>query len=507
MSDPDRPDPSPRGDARWVLPLVSFAIAAGFLAAITWLRLFQPAPTGPLAPFVKGVDELFGFEPSFMVAALAFVWSSIWFLTGRVDRPLGRLFRILALGFCLAVLVGLRGDGASIESGGRIGSYLAQRLGDALSPGLATFLVGAAVIASLLLATDFFFFGFFKRLADRAASGGPVPSRPAPRVDASGATEAVAERRAPNGEGVERAAIAELESLRLAHGVRAPEPAVVSERDVESELRRPREDDAPFGEADALSRVAAVPEAGERRERRRARREWAETPPPPPSPPPPALPPEPIEDVVAFASVEISEDPVTALEADALDRLDAESPRAAPEPEPEPEPALELEIEPELEPEPVPESVLVFEDESDPLDERVIEFDVTEEEAPPDEYEFADPPEERIVELKPYPRREPEREPVAELASESASEPIVEVPQPEVLPEQQRLFGATQLDEALIAEARELVVRYRRASVTFLRRRLRVGAEDAIELMRELERRGVVECGEDATQGRVVLEG
>ncbi len=71
---------------------------------------------------------------------------------------------------------------------------------------------------------------------------------------------------------------------------------------------------------------------------------------------------------------------------------------------------------------------------------------------------------------------------------------------------QKGLFGSAAADEALFAEARELVVTFRRASTNFLKRRLRVSEQEATELMQELARRGVIEFDEDAAHGRVLID-
>ncbi len=95
---------------------------------------------------------------------------------------------------------------------------------------------------------------------------------------------------------------------------------------------------------------------------------------------------------------------------------------------------------------------------------------------------------------------------VARPAAEASAEYELARPEPQPAARQGKLFAGSSLDQDLIDEARELVVRYRRASANFLRRRLRVSAEDAAELMAELARRGVIERGEDAEQGRVILD-
>lgn len=525
----ERPDSGARGDASWAIPLIPLVLSGGLLGAITYHRIYGSSAENLFARFVRGIVELFGFEPSFMVAALVLVWSSIWFFGGRVERPLGRLSRIAALGFCLAVLVGLRADGSTVESGGRIGSFLGQRLGAILSPGFSSIVVGLAVLASLLLATDFLFFGYFKRLADRVTATlnrGAAERAAAPRPSASDAAPTPAQAGSAEepgpAEGVERAAIAELESLRLDQAP-APEPQApapsASEFDLDAELRAPVEDESPATEADALARVEALPEPGTRRARRLARGHAA------------GFGPEADDSAVLSLPMDGEAGP-SAAEADALDALasgEASGEASAPgepargvEPEPDDEdPRLGADFDAPSAPaaEAAEESDEDFDDEPELElgEEPELELDEEPELAVDGEpaAEPADAVDERVVVLfpNPQPPLEAEREgeareePAAASVTEaSVTEATVELERPSEGLQQQRLFGGDRPDDALVEEARELVQRYRRASVTFLRRRLRVGAEEAVALMRELSRRGVVECGDDITQGRVVLE-
>jgi DNA segregation ATPase FtsK/SpoIIIE-like protein len=68
---------------------------------------------------------------------------------------------------------------------------------------------------------------------------------------------------------------------------------------------------------------------------------------------------------------------------------------------------------------------------------------------------------------------------------------------------QQPLFGSW-IDEALLADAVEVVTSSRRASATLLQRKLRIDYALAVDVLAALAARGVVELDDDATQGRVV---
>lgn len=88
-------------------------------------------------------------------------------------------------------------------------------------------------------------------------------------------------------------------------------------------------------------------------------------------------------------------------------------------------------------------------------------------------------PEEPVYEI---PRSDPIVEPPVEPAGEDSEE----------APFQAELFSTSARDPAVVRAAADLVVGARRASATFLQRRLRVGYDEAIELLDELREEGVV---------------
>ena len=554
---------------RWPLAVAGLIAVASafFLAAATTLRLRDGAgATGFPASMVRRTLELFGFESTFMVAALLMVWCSVWFFTGRFERPVGRLLRIAGLGFCLAVLVGMRADG---HAGGEIGAAIAARLTSlAFVPqGLVAVVVGVAVIAALLLATDFFFFGHFKRLADRAAAGAAelhsAPQEASVESTTSSAMQAVAAAPEHAAEadpspveepdGVEQAAVAELAELRLA--VHEKEPVEAAPAGAEAE-------NVGF-EADAWNEVVPPADAPaattSRRERRRATRAAAAA--------SDEVAARELEGGDAWAEFSAAEVAPIEAEAEALAASETPGPESATPLREETLPApgswfhtLEFEARPttadrevdatDLGTEPVEEEV-------DPLDEfefaipspPVAAVDLPVEDRAPVEEEVdvragAELVEAAVDALAP-PAADAEEpgegrarldEPAAEAPSPGAEsadggpgddEPADEQPADEQPAEQataagpvvvlhpaergggvkqKGLFGSAAADESLFAEARELVVTFRRASTNFLKRRLRVSEQEATELMQELARRGVIECDEDAAHGRVLVD-
>ena len=84
---------------------------------------------------------------------------------------------------------------------------------------------------------------------------------------------------------------------------------------------------------------------------------------------------------------------------------------------------------------------------------------------------------------------------------EGMDEALLEIPRNDS--RQGTLFASAGSDPELVDEAVELVQSAGRASVTFLQRRLRVGYDEARELLEVLRQRGIVDGEEGALQGHV----
>jgi hypothetical protein len=505
----------------WAMPLIPVAVSGFLLSAMTSLRVqgdLPSPPEGTLAGGVVALYRLFGFEPLFMVCVLTLTWSSIWFLTGRVERPLSRLARIGALGLSLAILVNLRIDGVHPSGAGELGALLASRLASVISPAISIFAVAVAAVAALLLATDFFFYGHFERLgARRLAARDAGRSEPEPEVD-------VAEQ-------------SELESLALGVATDAGGPAVdvAQEALAASEDRSASSQDAsdpdgdpeddPVDEAAEASfepgredldgdvwaieeEISAVTLLGPRVSVESPTAGGA-------------------EDDVATVSVERSDAP--AVEDDRAAAPDsgsaeqelaesAEDPRVAPE-------SLLTDAAPHAR-----DHVIGFQDaeggESDPSEAgdsielvSALETSFAAEAVPAADPLGIDDPRADAGELEdglaaddvPDATVADAEESVEDVTGDTAAdagdmsvdEPVVElIPAPRLAP----VAPATPVpgvDPELVEEAVELVSAYRRASATFFRRRLRIEEDDAIALLQELAARGIIECEAGATQGRV----
>ncbi|MGE0142010.1 MAG: DNA translocase FtsK [Planctomycetota bacterium] len=555
QSTPSSPRPS------WFEPRVAVAGAlalasAFFLAAATTLRLRGIEAAGFPANLVGALQDWFGFEPSFMVAALTMVWCSVWFLTGRFDRPVARVVRILGLGFCLAVLVGLRGEGG----GGEVGSALAARLVGVVPESVAVFVVALAVIASLLLATDFFFFQAFRRLVERAADGAVQHGEGAERneigdlfVARSGtvseggeaiASTALQDIDSLGNDGVEAAAVAELESLHLREV--APQPAMREEPAADSDPESV-DVDVWTAAAEVEAVEARRAERQSRREARRARRATpvelaaqdlndadAEVIVPEDEPiiaeadlvvatdvvavTPATL--EPAEPATEFPSVEVAAEDETVGATGTADADDLEArPFDSPEDRDDDETdfdyvlpavaAAAVEV-PRLRLERLSEEIEESEEigELEASEESVAEL--VEESAERGERDEQDEPvDSELQDLAISAGEEHATTAADHGAAAAAIEPTTPehvVAIPSIAPRQGALFGSAASDEDLLREAEGLVLTHRRASVPFLKRRLRIGEDEAREVLEVLARRGVVELEAGGEQARVLSD-
>jgi ribosomal protein S25 len=162
-------DRSSRTVAEWLWPFLPMGISAFSLSALIWYHLrrdrFETEIHSVLQQLYAGIYKVVGLAPSVLFFLLALTWSSIWFATGTIDRPLGRLGRLLAMMVMLGVFLNL-GDGGVSPAihKGELGAWLAEHLVSVFGYLPSLLLVLAITFASLLLATDFFFSESFERL-------------------------------------------------------------------------------------------------------------------------------------------------------------------------------------------------------------------------------------------------------------------------------------------------------------------------------------------------------
>jgi hypothetical protein len=503
----------------WAVPLVPIAFAGFFLSALTYYRVRGPAgDEHGLAGVVAALYRFLGFEPAFMFWLLVMAWGSIWFITGRLDRLGGRLARIAGLTLCLAILINLRPGSDAVGDNGVLGEFLAQRMQSAFGSSVSTILIAVAALASLLLATDFFFYRHFEGLT-RSAVGDAVD------------------------DGVEPAAVEALKGLRLEPAAATPRPrpprAAAVSLDVDlpvladeegtdsgdAGIRRwyPGDDDeldlVALGEdrsATAMPTGADVPNEG----------------------------PDPWQPTGSECGVDVPDASAgTGSERDASEPDDPEdddseddAPVAViPLPDDEPDVATAFDEAFDEEAEEVPATVVdddaadlqgIIRDRRGRVDE--VEAEAAGGVADPatDPFGFGvvatgsgpEPEPPVVLELGRESNPQSESEPrdvaaepegacelpevAAQAPAEAVVEAAVELPRP---PQRQgSLFAPTTVDPDLVDEAASLVVEYRRASANFLRRRLRISAAEAIDVLAALRERGIVECEDGSAHGRVV---
>lgn len=504
--------------AEWLWPFVPMGVAAFSLSALIYYHLWRNVFTvsSPLQQFYAWLYRVVGFAPAVMFFGLTILWSTIWLARGGVERPVARFLRLFAMMVMLGVFLNL-GDGGVTPSPhtGVLGAWFAETLNSALGYLPSLFLVFAITLASVLLATDFAFYESFERM------------RQAPRSVDAGVEAAVADH------------------LRgIAGVVPVTQAAPGASPAAASAAAMP---EAPVAEESPLPEAPPAAEAPRRRTyaERRAERSWhrpsEEDWVPMPAPESQEIDNPESRDAVAATPVEAAalpeESPGAAtaphLEAstspwphptEQRDELDASELR-----ERDGEPVAETNALAEVGPR--PPAVEDVEDVDDVVDVEEVEGVVDEE----DDDDFAredavaSAASESPIELsrvaplvwpEETPATPPEvdsesiAEPPPEPAAEApADEPLVAIPRPEapvgrpshVEPEvrQQDLF-APQVDEALVQEAIDVVTGARRASVSFLQRKLRIDYDMAAQLLAELAARGVIALEGDATQGRVL---
>ncbi|MCU0865433.1 MAG: hypothetical protein MUC36_16740 [Planctomycetes bacterium] len=162
-------DRSSRTVAEWLWPFLPMGISAFSLSALIWYHLrrdvFERDIHSALQVMYANLYKLIGFAPSVLFFLLTLTWSSIWFATGKVDRPLGRLGRLLAMTVMIGILINLGHGGVAPEvHKGELGAWLAEHLYNSFGYLPSLLVVWAVTFASMLLATDFFFSDSFERL-------------------------------------------------------------------------------------------------------------------------------------------------------------------------------------------------------------------------------------------------------------------------------------------------------------------------------------------------------
>ena len=109
-------DRTSRTAAEWLWPLLPIGVSVFFLSSLIYYHVRHDAieARSALQMAVAGVYRIAGFAPAVLCFLLALTWSSIWFATGQLERPVSRVLRLLAmtlmLGYFPASRLGLGED-------------------------------------------------------------------------------------------------------------------------------------------------------------------------------------------------------------------------------------------------------------------------------------------------------------------------------------------------------------------------------------------------------------
>ncbi|MBL9077711.1 MAG: hypothetical protein JNL08_09415 [Planctomycetes bacterium] len=525
---------SSRTAAEWLWPLLPIGVSVFSLSALIYyhVKLEVVEVRSALQVVIAGIYQAVGLAPAVMFFLLTLTWSSIWFVTGKLDRPVLRIGRLLAMTVMLGVFLNL-GDGgvAAASHKGELGAWLAGCLVAAFGYLPSLVLVWAVTFASLLLATDFFFSDSFERLRHRPSAESGVEPAVTEHLRGLGALSQAAPT-APMAPPVELGPLEEL----------APLPPLVVEPQVAAAAAT-----APTAAAEADEADEAAYEPRRRRSYFERRRDEEAA----PEPMPAADLDRPSDDDLGVARtaewgpVDVATE-VAALSLPAtpgFDRADTEEGIAAEELERAiaadrtaelPEPTF-VPLDVDTEPLPAdrwrdtgasaavpsfgdnPAAAAMGAPEADDLDDTddLDERDGTQ----PTELAAAEPAE--AAEAAEDDDAEDDDADAAdapvddEVAAEDTDEPaapeaVVAIPRPdpavrERAPARQQQLFANEVDDDLVQEAMDVLDGQSRATASLLQRRLRIDYDQAVALMAQLGARGLVELEADATQGRVIV--
>jgi hypothetical protein len=497
------------------------------------LRHGPVQPTSALQYLYAGLYEALGLAPAVMFFLLVAVWSVIWSVRGVLERPLSKLVRLVAMTLMIGIWVNL-GDGglAPALHKGAIGAWFAEALHGSFGYWPSLLLVGAMTIASVMLATDFLFADLFEQIrADASRRTTELGVEPQVSEHLKGLASPPKPPSVPPPLRSEPAPVSstnEDPSVAFAEAIAAAARAV-ADRDLDTDREPDTDRELPAAaEAAATDELRALrteadeasprPTTYEERRRMREARRWGRI------QDDGWVPTSPESQEIDNAEAQVAAESAVARElASEGDEAAVEAERASSDAGTVA--AGESTGEPAEQAADLPFGAAPWSPQED--DEPASSEVAAAEPAIPEQASdgIADAPwstpattREPAFEL---PLPEPAPSVYVEATAEPAAEPIVAIPRPEPVPvpaiapvvrqadepaaaRQQSLFGDG-LDQELVQEATDLVVGSRRASASFLQRKLRIDYPLAVELLAELAARGVVALEGDASQGRVLL--
>lgn len=473
-----------RTAATWLWPFIPISLSAFSLSALIYYHLHHGMELqSPLQVLYARIYAVFGLAPSVMFFVMTLTWSSIWFATGTIERPLARLGKLVAMAVMLGIFINLGTSGVVADvHKGSLGAWLAGVLWAAFGAFPSLVVVWAITFASFVLATDFFFSDRFERLLDKGAATGEVGVEPAvaehlrelgsvvlPPVEV--ATPSISQAVE-----VDAAPAALPTALPIAAEIEPVEPLVVLRRSFYADRAAERAARREAAQAEAAAAELVVDAPNE-------------------EPVVTARPVKSVDEPVGMpvaAPMLDAEAPIAAEESDAASSTDA-APPAEPEASSSGEfpgiaPWLAAAAEGEVGAGSVAEPLAMAAD-------SVASMPFGPEPAP-------EPAEEQAMTVEPIiaiPR--PERSYDAPAEEQAVARPA---PTPFAEPvRQQSLFGSG-LDEVLLQDAIEVVTNSGRASVALLQRKLRIDYALACDVLAALAARGIVALDGDAASGRVI---
>ncbi|MCR9245366.1 MAG: hypothetical protein NXI31_10060 [bacterium] len=522
----ERSEPDRTPFQRRVL-VVPFAFAVFSLSALVYYHFNRDsiAVESPLQVFYAAIYRTFGLGPSVIFFLLLLVWTSIWFFTGRIERPWGRLLRLGATMVMLGIFLNVGESAEAAPHQGELGAFFATRMVAAFGYYPSIVLTFIAALGALFLATDFLFSETFERLSRRpgAAEAGPAPRAGAAADEGvevevtdhlkglASATGTVAQAPAAVQTAVPAVdlAVADIAAADAVEAADAPAVHVAEVRDVPepvaaedgiAETYEFREvDDAPEVEP-AVEDVPAEALPPRRRRRSYFERRFEEV--------------RQSGEASVSSAAGDNDDPWVPS---AGDSQEIDNPESAAEVRTPAMPDAGVEASgipdsgipgPGIEDSEIGDSAV-----DEPGDAEVpAADDLAAAVAAIEAADAAATANEETLFAIPRPEPEPESPSEASQAAaesdreaDAAAEAVIPArsPDADAASRQQPLFGSA-VDEELVDEARQVVLETRRATATFLRRRLRIGYDEACDVLAELSARGVVELGDDASQGRVI---
>ena len=110
-------DRSSRTAAEWLWPLLPIGVSVFFLSSLIYYHVRHDAieVRSVLQVAVASVYRVAGFAPAVLCFLLALTWSSIWFATGQLERPVSRVLRLLAMTLMLGVFLNVA-DAPALEN-------------------------------------------------------------------------------------------------------------------------------------------------------------------------------------------------------------------------------------------------------------------------------------------------------------------------------------------------------------------------------------------------------